>query len=135
MCNYISNEFANLRAFRAHISYVPMCLRAYVVSSVKLLRDYVPQIVTCLCTYVSSFFKCLHAYIYFLRLRTFLPRIIFWLQALIFHVLTCLEPLRTSELTYIQLMWSLMKINILIHELLKSWSILSFCSCSYLWYS
>ena len=125
----ILSNFAKLRAFRAYVpscpkllrTYVPTCLkplRTYLPTCLKLLRDYVP---TCLLpssvTYLRAYVLA-WLYIYFSCLRAFVLCIISCLCALIFHVLTCLQPLKTTELTYKQLMWSLMKTNILIYQVL-----------------
>ena len=99
-----------LRAIRAYAPYVPTCLRAsnyYVSTCLKLLRAlryyvptclrasnyyYVPTCLTLLCAYLPTcpyFYvpTCLRDYIYLSSLRTFVPWIISFLRALIFHVL------------------------------------------------
>ena len=100
--------------FRANMLYVPTCLmriRTYVLSCFKLLR-----------AYVLSFFKSLRVYMLTCLYLFFVPTCLklFCSQVCsIFHVLTCLQPLRTSELTYIQMMLSLMKIDISVHQVLQ----------------
>ena len=96
-----------LHALSAYALYVPTCLRAsnyYMTTCLKLLCAY-----ETMCPYFSrasvpSFFTCLRAYMsvyIFLQIYiydiyfTYMPVYIFisCLRALIFHVLTCLQPL------------------------------------------
>ena len=46
------NEFAKLRAFPAHVPYVPTCLRAYVPTCLRAYVPYVPMRLRCLRAYL-----------------------------------------------------------------------------------
>ena len=78
------NEFAELRAFRAHVPYAPTCLkllRAYVPTCPHFSRAYVPSCLKLFCAYMRPFFTCLRAYNHsqnILRL-TSIPRIVAFL--------------------------------------------------------
>ena len=114
-------EFVTFRAFRAHVPYVvPTCLtylyvsRAYVPSCLKLLRPYFLGALNyyvamclwalnyCVPTWlradVSSFFTCL--YILACQYKFFAAIYLSYLLALIFHVITCLQPLTHFYTSY-----------------------------------
>ena len=115
---YGEQEFAKLHAFCAHVTNIARCLcflHVYIPMYLCALIYYMPMCPHFSCAYVLT---CLYIFFIPTPLCMIICQIILCPNHLVFHMLKCLQPLRTLELIYIQLMWSLMKINILMHQVL-----------------